>query len=301
MILNKLIEKEVKEYGSEYKERKEKGFRVISPSNAKKYYTNPYEWKQNTLDGITTFNGNTSTYLGNVIHKFAELHRQGKLNNDNTLPKIELDRIISNSTDIDLKEIYDKYPTMCKALLEEYLCIEREVLDSELYLEYELTEDKILIAGTLDELSNEDGKIYISDFKTSSSPYKDVYDLVGHIVQLSVYNALLLKTRGITVDKFRIVNIAQPTQKETNRVCILECDAILDLGQNLLNEIVNMIIYCDNNKDLIPLLFRDNPFDGFVVSNKDKLDILVNKYIKNFTIKSSNIKKIEKLKKDIFG
>ena len=152
-----------------------------------------------------------------------------------------------------------------------------------------------------DEFPNIKTKTIICDIKTSSSPYKDVYDLVGHIVQLSVYNALLLKTRGITVDKFRIVNIAQPTQKETNRVCILECDAILDLGQNLLNEIVNMILYCDSNKDLIPLLFSDNPFDGYVVSNKDKLDLLIDKYIKNFTIRTSNIKKIEKLKKDIFG
>lgn len=299
-ILNKL--KENREHGSEYAERKEQGYRVISPSGLKKYYTNPYEWSLNVLDNVKTFSGNTNTVLGLIVHKYAELYRTNSLNKDGTIPSIEIDRIISSTTDLDIKEIYANYPTMCQCLKDEYLELypNENVLDSELYLELDIKEDKILVAGTLDELYSEGKDIILVDFKTSTSPYKDETDLMQHLHQFSVYNALLLKNRGIQANKFRVVNIAKPTMKETNRLTILECDSS-DISNSLLNEVIETIRLCDSNQDIKKLIFRENIFDGYMITDKNRMNDLCSKYIKNFSMTNSQVKKKEKVIKSIFS
>lgn len=291
------------EHGKEYRDRVMiQGYRVISPSGLKKWFTNRSEWRLNVLDNIKTFNGNTNTVLGSIVHKYCELYRKNGLTKEGKIPSIEVDRILSTTTNLDIQSIYRDYPTMCEAIREEYLELypNEYVLDTELYLEYDFKELKVLIAGTMDELYSEGNDIIIVDFKTSKSPYKDEYDLVEHLYQLSVYNALLFKCRGITANKFRIVNIAKPTKTVTNRVNVLECDSV-DISSNVINDMLDVIHLVDNKPELKDIIFPINPLEGYVVTNKDNLDILVKKYIKNFSITNSEVKKRKQIIKNVFS
>lgn len=298
MGLKDIVESNHREYGSEYKERKEKGFRIVSPSGIKKFLDNPYEWSINVLDGKPTFFGNNATALGSVVHKYIELYRSNKLTSDGKLPSIDRDAVLSTSTDLDLKDIYDSYPSMCEAVREHYLEVYPTDVLSEEYMEVELTDEKILIAGTIDELDL-NNKV-ITDFKTCSKKPTE-QDITKHIYQLGTYASLIKKTKDITIEKFRVVYIQKPTKTLGARVYICECDAIIDLSNDMLNQVIDTIRLIDSNPDMRNIIFRDNPLGGFIMPDKTNVEAFMNKYIKNLTFTTQEQSKVKQLQKNIFG
>lgn len=297
MSLKDVIEPTSKPYGYQYKEKKEKGYKVISPSGIKNFYSDIKTWKKNVIDNTPTFFGNEATKLGDIVHKFAELYREGKLNQDNTLPKVEVDKLLSTTSDVS-KELYQHYPLMNKALLENYLEIYPKEVDSEYYMEFELDE-QVLVAGTIDEIDRENR--VITDFKTSKNPYKDEKDIATHFMQLCVYCALLEKLESVSIQTIRVVNIARPTKTIGSRVTILECDADIEYGKKIINEVYQATLLCKKHKDVIDSLFKDNPFDGFTNPSKESIEAYVNKHIKNFKIITQEENKVAKIKKNIFA
>lgn len=299
MGIKDIKEKRYKEHGSEYKDRKEKGYRVISPSGAKNFVTNKHEWSVNVLDGKPTFFGNEASTLGSVVHRYIEMFREGSLNADGTMPKDELDHIVATTTNIDTKGIYADYKDMCKAVKEIYLDKYPTDVLSEKYFELELTDRKVLVAGTVDELDL-NNKI-ICDFKTCSKPVKDQTAFIGYLYQLSVYYALMKATDNIEIDKFRIVFIQRPTKTIGSRIYIAECDSVLDLGQDLLNDIIKTIDLCDSNPELKDIIFTENPLSGFTNPSKENIEAFSNKYIKNFKLITEESSKLDEVKKNIFA
>jgi len=298
MGLSEIIESNSKEHGSEYKERKQNGFRVISPSGIKKFLDNPYEWSVNVLDGKTTFFGNSSTALGSIVHRYIELYRKGKLTSEGKIPSIERDAVLSTTSDIDIKDIYDSYPSMCEAVREHYLEVYPADVLSEEYMEVELTDEKILIAGTIDEIDL-NNKV-ITDFKTCSKKPTE-QDITKHIYQLGTYANLVKKTKDILIEKFRVVYIQKPTKTIGARVYICECDAVSDLSANILNQTIDTIRLIDSNPDMRNIIFRDNPLGGFIMPDKVNVETFMKKHIKNLKFITQEENKVKQLKKNIFG
>lgn len=296
--LSKLKEPMVKEHGFQYADRKESGYTILSPSGMNKFYTDIKEWKTNVIDGNQTFFGNQATMMGSIVHLYAEYFREKKLTKEGKLPSIALDSMLSSSTDLDIKDIYSNYPIMCESLKENYLDIYPQEVLTEHYMEFEL-EDKILLAGTVDEIDVVN-KI-CTDFKTSGKPYKDETDLAKHFVQLSVYHALTDKIDNIEIDTYRIVNIVKPTKTIGARVVILECDSDLEYGKKIINEVYQATLLSKKNKDLLDMLFKDNPMKGFTLPSKESMEAYCSKYIKNFKVVTAEENKIAKIKKNIFA
>lgn len=301
MSLKDIKERKVKVHGEEYQDRLEQGYRVISPSGASKFLSNPYEWRLNVLDRVQTFTGNTQTCLGTVCHLFMEKYYKDELTKDCKLHSLDVESIISSTSDLDIQMIYKNYPVMCEALREVYLEQYPKPMSCEEYMEYEIKDHKILVAGTVDIITEEDGKIIICDLKTSKSPYKEKKDLAKHLYQLSIYSALLFKNKGITADRFRIVNVSQPTKTIKPRVHILECDVVEELGSNLLNDIVETIMLIDDKPTMKDIIFRENPLNGFTIPNEDSMNSFIDKYIKNFKFITPEVNRVEEIKKNIFA
>ena len=299
MSIKDIKEKQIKSHGSEYKDRKDNGFRVISPSGARKFIDSPYDWRVNVLDGKQTFFGNEATVVGSLVHRYIELYRQGGLTSDGKLPTIDRDTILSTTSDYDIQKIHTDYPMMCEAVKEHYLDVYPQDVESEQYFEKELTDKKILIAGTVDELDLNNS--VLTDFKTCSKAPKDESSMLSHIYQLSVYNALIEKTRGISFDKFRIVFIQRPTKTIGSRIYIAECDANKDIGKDLLNDILETIELIDKEPKLKDIIFRENPLSGFTNPDKDKVKAFIDKNIKNFKLITQEQSKVKEIQKNIFG
>ena len=298
MGIKDIKEPMVKEHGSEYKDKKENGYTILSPSGMNKFYTNIKEWKTNVIDGKQTFFGNQATKLGEIIHLFSEYYRKGKLTKEFKLPSLTVDSLISTSGDLDVKDLYSNYPIMCEALKENYLDIYPKSVLSEHYMEFEL-EDKVLLAGTVDEVDTTNG--IRTDFKTSSKPYKDETDLAKHYIQLSVYASMLERIEGITINTYRIVNIVKPTKTIGARVIILECDSDLEYGKKIINEVYQATLLSKKNKELLDLLFKDNPMSGFTLPSKDNMEKYCNEHIKNFRVVTAEENKIAKIKKSVWA
>jgi hypothetical protein len=299
MGLSDIKEKRIKEYGHMYRERKENGFRVISPSGAKNFLSKPYEWRLNVLDNTPTFFGNEATVVGSLVHRYIELYRSNELTQDGRLPTIDRDTILATTSDYNVQQIHNDYPMMCEAVKEHYLDVYPTDVLSEEYMELELTDRKILIAGTVDELDLNNG--VLTDFKTCSKAPKDESFMLPYLYQLSVYNALLMKTRGVDVDRFRIVFIQRPTKTIGSRIYIAECDAISNLGSDLLNNILETIDVIDSNPKMKDIIFREDPLSGFVNADKKKQEEFINKYVKNFKLITQEDSKIKKIQDSIFG
>ena len=298
MGLSDIIEKEAKPHGWQYAEKKEKGYRVISASGLSNLLAKPYEWSVNVIDNKRTFFGNEATFLGNVVHKYAELYRSNGLTNDLKLPSVQRDMVLSTSTDIDLKQIYKDYPVMCEALREHYLEVYPTDVVSEKYLEVDLEDYKILVAGSVDEIDY-NNKV-ITDFKTCSKiPTAD--NMAKYMYQLSCYANLLEKTENLIIETFRIVFIQRPTKTIGARVYIAECKANLDLARDLIRNAINTIVAIYEKPDLRELIFRPNPFDGFTNTDKLNMEAFVSKYMKDFKLITQEESKVKKLQKDIFG
>lgn len=299
MALRDIKEKRIKEHGAEYRERKENGFRVISPSGARNFLDKPHEWCTNVIDGTPTFFGNEATMLGSLVHRYIELYRTNGLTSDGRLPTLDRDTIMSTTSEYDVQAIYKDYPLMCEAVKNIYLDVYPDEVAVEQYFELELPDDKILIAGTVDELDEKNG--IITDFKTCSKAPKDETSLVNHMYQLSVYANLIAKHKGITFKRFRVVFIQRPTKTIGARIYIAECDVNYELGKNLLNDILETISVIDENPKMKDIIFRENPLSGFTNPDKDRVKAFIDKHIKNFELITEEASKVEKVKKNIFA
>ena len=297
MGLKDLKDSRSQEHGWQYKEKKESGYRVISPSGISKFLSNPFEWKTNVIDGTPTFFGNEATVVGSLVHKYIECYRDGSLTSSGKIPAIQRDSILATTTDYDIQKITKDYPLMCQAVKENYLEVYPNDVESEKYMELDIKDDKILVAGTIDEY-DEENKV-ITDFKTCSKAPSDKKDLIPYMYQLSVYANLLKATEDKIVETFRVVFIQRPTKTIGARIYVAECEANYELGK-IVNEAIDIIRMTDEKPELLNLIFRENPLSGYTIVDKNMADNFIEKHIKKFVFTTQEQSKINKLKDDVF-
>jgi CheY-like chemotaxis protein len=258
-LLDKTKEQKLDEHGFQYKDWLDSDSNniIISPSGLRNFISNRGEWYNNTILKEKTFAGNEASTLGSLLHLYAQEYYEGTLNKDNTL------------ADWKVKQIASEYPNAIKEFERIYPFFKEVYLDNsikpdycEKYLEYDLTPN-IKLAGSMDFISQENGKWIIGDYKSSSKTFKD---LEAYFLQLSVYSLLVELCIGIKIDIIRVVGII--TIKEP-KILIVEDKPNVDYVKQLLNDVVYSIQLVKDNPELISLIFPFNYYDMFN-SGEDK-------------------------------
>lgn len=252
-LLDKTKEQKLDEHGFQYKDWLDSDSNniIISPSGLRNFISNRGEWYNNTILKEKSFTGNESSTLGSLLHMYADNYYSDDLNKDNTL------------ADWKVKQIAKDYPNAIKEFERIYPFFKEVYLDNsikpnycEKYLEYDLTPN-IKLAGSMDFITQENGKWTIGDYKSSSKTFKD---LEAYFLQLSVYSLLVELTMGIKIDIIRVVGII--TTKDP-KIIIVEDKPNVDYVKQLLNDVVYSIQLVKDNPELMSLIFPYNYYDMF--------------------------------------
>ena len=287
-LLDKTKEQRLDEHGFQYKDWLDSDSNniIISPSGLRNFISNRGEWYNNTILKEKSFTGNESSTLGSLLHMYADNYYSGDLNKDNTL------------ADWKVKQIASEYPNAIKEFERIYPYFKEVYLDNstkpdycEKYLEYDLTPN-IRLAGSMDFISQENGKWIIGDYKSSSKTFKD---LEAYFLQLSVYSLLVELCIGIKIDIIRVVGII--TTKEP-KIIVIEDKPNVDYVKQLLNDVVYSIQLVKDNPELISLIFPFNYYDMFN-SGEDKKRLGSKEPMFKELDKTTVIR--NKLKQSVFG
>jgi len=232
---------------------------LLRASSVRSFHDNSEQWYNNHILGEDKFEGNTSTYLGSVVHYFAEIYFSDK---EMTMEQI-IDEVLSEAgDDIDQEVIRDEAPEMCEVFERDYL----STIEAPDYVElYNYIDDgSIRFQGTCDAIH---GGVMV-DYKTSKTPVKKID---GYIQQLNIY-AFLVSFKDIKIDTLRVVNIARRTKTLPPRVTILECDADVNEGERLVRLMIDKARLALKNPEFAHLIFTPNPYsfisDGFNIETR---------------------------------
>ncbi len=229
---------------------------TLRPSSIRSFHETPKKWYKNHVLGEDKFEGNTATYLGTVVHKFAETYY--------TLEDFNPHEILNEAPeDVDKATILNEYPAMCKELEKKYLSKQNKPQLIEHYMNATLLDD-FIIQGTCDAYN--DG--ILVDYKTASKAKKDISEYTD---QLNIY-AYLLSLTGREVHTLRVINIIRATKTLKPRIHQLECKADIKEGERLTTLMAKKTKLALDNPEFIELIFTDNKYsflsDGFGIETK---------------------------------
>jgi hypothetical protein len=282
-VFEKINEIEIKPHGAEYANYE--GM-VISPSGLRNLYDNPMMWKKNVIDKEKTFFGNANTVFGTLVHLYAQLYYEGKLNKDMSMPKDYIEASLRNEKDVSISDIdLDYLQLVCSVFRQEYLELNPTPDEIEGYIEYDISND-IKIAGSYDALvKNKDGTYTVIDYKTSN---RSVTDINAYALQMSVYATLLQINRGIVVSTIRAVVIVK---NKAPKVIVLEAKPNIKFANRSISLAIKKIEIATQHPEIIDMLFTENPF-SFTCESK---------IIEETTVLDNNALTLSRVKKDIFG
>ncbi len=230
---------------------------TLRASSVRAFMEVPKTWYTNHILGENKFEGNTATYLGTIVHAFAESFFTGEV--------FDPEAILEDAPEhVDKEVILEEYQAMCDALESKYLK-EIDTPDHiELYNKFE--KNGITFQGTCDAINDN----VLVDYKTAGK-YETKPAIDQYIQQLNIY-AYLVSLKGIKIDTLRAVKIYRRTKTLPPRVTVLETPADVAEGERLVNLMIDKTTLALRNPEFIDLLFIDNPYsflsDGFDVKTK---------------------------------
>lgn len=229
---------------------------VIRPSSFRSFCEVPSKWYRNHILNEDKFEGNTATYLGTVVHAFAETYY--------TLGEFNPHAILENAPEeVDKTYVLANYERMCKVLEEKYLNKHSKPELIEFFMKKDLDED-FLVQGTCDAYD----KGVLVDYKTASKVNKSINDYVG---QLHIY-AYLLSLSGREVHTYRIVQIVQKTKTLPPRINVLECDADIKEGKRIIEMMHTKAKLAHDNPQYVKAIFHENPYSFLNSTPKVEVD-----------------------------
>ena len=215
---------------------------TLRASSVRSFFETPDKWYMNHILNEDKFEGNTSTYLGNVVHKFAEAYY--------TLEEWSVHDILEDAPEhVDKSEVLMEYEAMCKALEEKYLISHTPDL-TEHYMR--VVSGEFVFQGTCDALE----KGVLVDYKTSAKPKKKMDE---YVQQLNIY-AYLMSLTDREVHTLRVVNIIRRTKTIPPRVNILECKAEPQEGKRLVEFMIKKAKLGLDNPEFRELIFSPNNY-----------------------------------------
>jgi len=187
------------------------GIFKISPSGISKFFEFPSIWYADNFLGEESFTGNTSSYLGTIIHAIAEAYTK-----DESTSKEEIEEFLNTIDDpnVNCNDIRANYPEMAMVLINEYLSknrpnkVEQSILAP--------VSEKVMVGGTYDAIQ---GNTLI-DYKTAARKPNVETMPFGYKIQLLAY-AWILKQQGTIIDRLRLVYIIRATKTLPARVFVV--------------------------------------------------------------------------------
>ena len=183
----------------------------ISPSGISKFFEMPSIWYGDNFLGENSFTGNTSSYLGTIVHAIAEGVAKGESTSREEIEDF-LDTI--DDPDINKNEIRSNYPEMSRVLINEYLLKNMPDLVEQQTLA-EVSEG-VMVGGTYDAIQ---GNTLI-DYKTAARKPNVETMAFGYKIQLLSY-AWSLRKEGTIIDRLRLVYIVRATKTLPARVFVV--------------------------------------------------------------------------------
>ena len=235
----------------------------ISPSGVSRFFTHTNQWWRENLLGEGGFQGNTSSYLGTIVHECLNAYANGE--------EIDVDYVtahidsLEDLDDVDITEIHKNWRAMVEAGVNGFVATHpMEKAEDFIYKE---TLPGIYPSGSFDYY--EQGTV--SDFKTYGGLSAPTTISFAYRVQLLTY-AWLLQQNGVPVDRIRVVFI---TRNQVNRVSektgkplkdypstcttITECITQDDMEyiEGIINLVGESVIEWRNNPSVRHLLAQD--------------------------------------------
>ena len=234
----------------EYNDIKVDGIK-LSPSGLAKFFSMPSVWYRDNILGEKSFEGNTATFLGSIVHEMAD-----SVANNFIVSREDVEAFIDSITveGVDKDVIRANWYDMSHMLINEY--VNHNIPD---LAEYQpkpvMVGDGIYLAGTLDGYY-EHGVVL--DYKTTSSKPKTDTIPWEYKTQLMSY-AYMLKQEGKFVDRLRIVWCVKATK--TLPVRIFEVNHEITEQdwkdfEDVLTLIVETLTLAKSNPEYIHLLFK---------------------------------------------
>lgn len=175
----------------------------ISPSSISKFFSHPRQWYGEHLLGEPGFAGSTGSYLGSIIHYFADL---GPIP-PNATALIDA-YLLTAPPEVDRAEVHSLWREMTEVLLTE--CVSRSALHSKEQFIHTQILPGVYAAGTYDALrKNANGNYTLRDYKSAAvKPSSFSYD---YRMQLHTY-AYILRQNRIIVDEVELCYAVRPTK-----------------------------------------------------------------------------------------
>ena len=187
----------------------------ISPSSISKFFDYPDVWAKEHILGEQVFHGSTSTVLGSIVHGLAERYAKG-LPSDRDLVEKYI-RQFMFTPDVNAKEIRDNYPDMASLLINDYVRKNKPTEVEQSLCAKVDDESGIYLAGTCDNLTG----TMIVDYKTASKKPAGDNISYGYYLQLMAYAYLYRQTKGIIIDRIRLVYVIRPTKEYGPRLHVV--------------------------------------------------------------------------------
>jgi hypothetical protein len=170
----------------------------ISPSSFSRFMDRPHEWYREQVLGEGTFEGNTATVIGTLVHYVAEQYAKGLVpNKEEMLQYIEN---MSHLEDVDADDVLASYKPMAEVLVNDYVAKNMpKVVEDFVALDFG---DGVWIAGSVDAFDNG----CVVDYKTYNSKTKPRSIPMGYRYQLLIYAYVYYKL-GYEVDRIRLVYV----------------------------------------------------------------------------------------------
>ena len=161
----------------------------------------PHEWYREQVLGEGTFEGNTATVIGTLVHYVAEQYAKGKIpDKEEMLQYIEN---MSKLEDVNTEEVLADYKPMAEALVNGYVAKNMPKVVED-FVAYHLGDD-VWVAGSIDAFDNG----CIIDYKTYNSKTKPRSIPMNYRYQLLIY-AYICHKLGHEVDRIRLVYVNRP-------------------------------------------------------------------------------------------
>lgn len=177
----------------------------LSPSSIGTFTERPWQWYRQNVLGLDTFEYNTSSVIGTVVHYCAEQVATGK-----AVDKEAINSYINSFTDKEdysTSTVHNEWYPVAHTLINDYT-LGRTVLDAEMQVCKSLG-DGVYVAGTCDLIEGTKEDALLTDYKTYNSKIAPKSFNFGYKLQLLTY-ALILREQGINVTRIRNVYINRP-------------------------------------------------------------------------------------------
>lgn len=180
----------------------EGGVMNFSPSRFAEFVNRPHAWFQEQVMGVESFDYNTSSVLGTIVHYCAEMVAKGEEVDQNAIAEYIASKEIKD--DYDPSTVKEQYIPMAEELVNTYV-LRANFLKVEFRQQAEI-KDGYYAGGSIDAVEGTKEDCVVSDYKTYNSKTAPKAIPLHYKYQILVY-AWILKQNGYNPTRIRLIYV----------------------------------------------------------------------------------------------